>query len=216
MYEISRLTKPQLVRCGNDWVVDVPAGRTAEAIEFSRRNDSRGFKLNAFTGATQQTIDAVLSTEHPSVLVVAGNLAVSKLGAPLKKLVLGIGTAWPDSLPQSEVEIFSCMKSQSADLLPQKIKELSMHGFAAKDFSSFRRFQQLTTVRLTEARNLESLDGLPPKLAHLDLVKCRKLRDINALRHSHVQHFSAERCPLLTKRAIEEAQNWLLHRSNSV
>lgn len=197
-------------------MVEVPENQAQESVSFLNRNGSSGYKVNAFTGATQETIDALLSIANPRTLVIAGNLVLKEIGSNLKVLVLGIHTPWPESLPQSGVEKFTSMTTQSTTLLPQQIRELSLFEFDATDLSSFQEFRQLTAIRLTEAKNLRSLDGLPMTLTHVDVVKCRKLKDITALRHSNVQHFSAQLCPQLTKSAIEDAQTFIQLRKNSV
>lgn len=214
VYHPPKLTEPRLVRCGDDWIVDVPAEKVAEAIAFSKGSGVTGFRVNAFTGATQQTIEDLLAMADPDTLVIAGALEVREIGSGLAKLVLGIRTRWPDSLSRSGVEAFTCMESGPTERLPRNVKHLGMHGFAARDLSPLQRFGQLETLHLTEAGSLESLDGLPMSLARLGLTKCRKLRDITALRYSHVRHFSAEMCPSLSKGAIDEARAWLEHSGN--
>lgn len=216
MYEIPMLMDPCLARCRDGWVVEVPEDKALEAIAFSKRNSISGFKVNSFTGATQQTLDTLLATISPSTLVVAGDLEVKILGQNLKNLALGIGTPWPGDLAKSKVEIFTCMESQSAELLPVTIKEVNMHGFSGRDLLPFHEFQKLTKIRLAEAGHLESLTGLSMQATHLEIVKCRKLKDISALRTSNVRIFSADKCPSLSKTTIEEAQNFVRNRGNSV
>ena len=204
MYPVPVLVEPELVRCEGDWIVNVPQGKVAEALSLARSENLKGFKLNSFTGATQETLDALLSAVDPGILVIAGQIEVRRLAPSLSRLVLGIGTPWPASLVRSNVRDFSCMESVAVELLPPRVERLEMFGFASKNLSPFRELPLLAELRLAEAKWLESLNGVPAGLAQLHIVACKKLFDISALQNSGIRSFSIELCPKVPKEEIKK------------
>ena len=192
--------KPELKRSGAYWVVSVPAGGEAEAIDLWQANGASGFSFNSVTGANQASVDRVLAGSQPVRLVFA-NMASLDYDAvyschSVQELVLGYECPWPDLTKLQRLTYFSVLEI-CGDLceLPPTLSGLSLYGYRGRDLQELSFLQHLSQLDLRMAARLENLTGISIHMADLTLAGCPRLHDLAAIEgHGALRRLYLSKC----------------------